>query len=49
MIAFDLSIGYYLTRDHSTALIFLKPTGKGKDMAFVKKLKKEMDSIILHQ
>lgn len=43
----DLSTGYYLTKDHSTALIFLKPTGKGKDMAFVKKLKKEMDSIIL--
>jgi len=43
----DLSSEYYFTKDHSTAIIFVKPTGKGKDMAFVKKLKKEMDSIIL--
>lgn len=42
----DISSGYYFTKDHSTAIIFIKPTGKGKDMAFVKKLKKELDSII---
>lgn len=42
----DISGGYYFTKDHSTAIIFVKPTGKGKDMAFVKKLKKELDSII---
>ena len=42
----DLSMGYYFTKDHSAALLLAKPTGKGRDMAFVKKLKKEMDSII---
>ncbi len=41
----DLSMGYYFTPDYSTALIFAKPKGKSKDMAFVKNLKKELDSI----
>jgi len=42
----DLSSGYYITNDHSLALIFIKPNGKSKDMAFVKKLKGELDTII---
>lgn len=42
----DLSMGYYFTKDHSAALLLAKPIGKGRDMAFVKKLKKELDSII---
>lgn len=42
----DLSMGYYFTKDHSAALLLAKPTGKGRDMAFVKKLKKEMGFII---
>lgn len=41
----DLSMGYYFTPDYSTALIFAKPKGKSKDMAFVKNLKKELDTI----
>lgn len=43
----DLSTGYYFTKDHSMAFIFVKPTGKSRDMAFVKKLKKELDKISL--
>jgi len=43
---FDLSLGYYITKDHSTALIFVKPAGKSKDMAFVSRLKPELDSIV---
>ena len=42
----DLSMGYYFTKDHSAALLLAKPTGEGRDMAFVKKLKKELDIII---
>ncbi|NUO07194.1 MAG: MMPL family transporter [Candidatus Brocadia sp.] len=42
----DLSMGYYFTKDHSAALLLAKPTGKGRDMAFVKELKKELDRII---
>ncbi|MCC6326653.1 MAG: MMPL family transporter [Candidatus Brocadia sp.] len=41
----DLSMGYYFTKDHSAALLLAKPTGKGRDMAFVKELKKELDII----
>ncbi len=43
---FDLSLGYYITKDHSTALIFVKPSGRSKDMAFVKKLRPELDAIV---
>ena len=43
---FDLSLGYYITKDHSTALIFVKPTGGSKDMEFVKKLRPELDAIV---
>ncbi|MGO9614589.1 MAG: efflux RND transporter permease subunit [Dissulfurispiraceae bacterium] len=43
---FDLSFGYYMTKDHSTALIFVKPSGRSKDMAFVKKLRPELDRIV---
>lgn len=43
---FDLSLGYYMTKDHSTALIFVKPSGRSKDMAFVKKLRPELDAIV---
>ncbi len=42
----NISTGYYLTKDHKTAFIFAKPKGKSRDMAFVKKLKLELDSII---
>lgn len=42
----DLSVGYYFTNDHSMAFIFVKPKGKSKDMAFVKKFRKEIDAII---
>ncbi len=41
----DLSTGYYFTKDHSMSLIFVKPRGKSRDMAFVKQLKKELQSI----
>lgn len=44
--SFDFSMGYYFTRDHSAALVFAKPKGKSKDMAFVKKLKKDLDAIV---
>jgi len=43
---FDLSLGYYITRDHSTALIFVKPAGRSRDMAFVGKLRPAIDGII---
>jgi predicted RND superfamily exporter protein len=42
----DLSAGYYFTKDHSMAFIFVKPKGKSRDMAFVKRFKNEMDGII---
>ncbi|MBI5026546.1 MAG: MMPL family transporter [Nitrospirae bacterium] len=42
----DLSAGYYFTKDHSMAFIFVKPKGKSRDMAFVKRFKKEMADII---
>ncbi|MEW6420049.1 MAG: MMPL family transporter [Nitrospirota bacterium] len=41
----DLSSGYYFTKDHSLALIFVKPRGKSRDMAFVKQLNKELQAI----
>ncbi|RJQ51657.1 MAG: hypothetical protein C4526_09430 [Nitrospiraceae bacterium] len=43
--ALDLSTGFYLAKDHSAAFIFAKPKGKSRDMAFVKELKNELDSI----
>jgi predicted RND superfamily exporter protein len=43
---FDLSLGYYITKDRSTALIFVKPTGRSRDMEFVKKLRPELDAIV---
>ncbi len=42
----DLSMGYYMTKDHSTALIFVKPAGGSRDMAFVRKLRPELDEIV---
>jgi predicted RND superfamily exporter protein len=42
----DLSSGYYFTKDHSLALIFVKPRGKSRDMAFVKQLMKELQAIV---
>ncbi|MCF6150911.1 membrane transport protein mmpL8 [Candidatus Kuenenia stuttgartiensis] len=42
----DISTGYYITSDYSTAVIFVKPKGKGRDMAFVGNLKRELDDII---
>ncbi len=42
----DTETGYYFTKDHSMALIFAKPTGKSRDMIFVKRLRKEIDTII---
>ena len=42
----DMSVGYYFTKDHSAAFLFVKPRGKSKDMAFVGKFKQKMDSII---
>jgi uncharacterized protein len=42
----DLSAGYYVTKDHAAALIIAKPKGKSRDVAFVKKLKKELDALI---
>lgn len=44
--SFDLSTGYYITKDRSAAFIFIKPKGKSRDMAFVRDFKREMDSII---
>jgi predicted RND superfamily exporter protein len=41
----DLNSGYYFTKDHSLALIFVKPGGKSRDMAFVKQLNKELQAI----
>ncbi|MBI4684650.1 MAG: MMPL family transporter [Nitrospirae bacterium] len=43
---FDFSSGYYFTKDHSAAFIFVKPKGRSRDMAFVKDFKREMDAII---
>ncbi|MCP5008059.1 MAG: MMPL family transporter [Planctomycetes bacterium] len=43
----DLSSGYYFTKDYSAAFIFAKPGGRSRDMAFVKKLKKFLDSSVL--
>lgn len=42
----EMSTGYYLTKDNKMAFIFVKPKGKSKDMAFIKKLKSETDSIV---
>jgi uncharacterized protein len=42
----DMSAGYYFTKDHSAAFLFVKPRGKSKDMAFVEKFKQDIDSII---
>jgi len=43
---FDLSLGYYITKDHSTALLFIKPAGRSKDMDFVQRLKPELDAAV---
>jgi predicted RND superfamily exporter protein len=45
-LPFDTSMGYYITKDHSAALIFLKPSGGSKDMAFVKKLRPELEAAV---
>jgi predicted RND superfamily exporter protein len=42
----DISMGYYFTKDQSSAIIFFKPKGKSRDMSFVKGFKKEIDSVI---
>ncbi len=42
----DLSTGYYLGRDHTFALIFVSPSGTARDMAFVKSLKKKVESVV---
>jgi predicted RND superfamily exporter protein len=42
---FDLSMGYYITKDHSTALIFVRPAGRSRDMAFVERLTPELEAI----
>jgi len=44
--AFDFNSGYYITSDYSTAVIFAKPKGKGRDMSFVDNLKQELDNIV---
>jgi len=41
----DFSSGYYLSRDHSFALILVTPDGSSRDIGFVKLLKKEVESI----
>ncbi|HMK60007.1 MAG TPA: MMPL family transporter [Dissulfurispiraceae bacterium] len=43
---FDLSLGYYITKDHSTALVFVKPAGRSRDIAFVKNLRPMLDGTI---
>lgn len=45
-ISLDMSTGFYITNDHSLALIFAKPKGKSKDMRFVQELRRELDAII---
>lgn len=42
----DFTAGYYFTKDYSAAFIFAKPKGKSRDMAFVKKLKEGLNTII---
>lgn len=42
----DFTAGYYFTKDYSTAFIFAKPKGKSRDMAFVKKLREGLNTII---
>lgn len=42
----DLSAGYYITNDHSLAFLFVKPKGKSRDMAFVKRLRTDLDARI---
>lgn len=43
---FDLSMGYYITKDHSMALIFVKPAGRSRDMDFVQRLRPELDAAV---
>ena len=41
----DVSSGYYFSKDHSKAFIFVTPDGSGRDFSFVRTLKKEMEHI----
>ncbi|MFQ5560306.1 MAG: RND family transporter, partial [Nitrospinota bacterium] len=38
--------GYYISNDNSTLIMFVKPTGSSRDIAFVSVLKKEIDRIV---
>ncbi|MBF0319146.1 MAG: MMPL family transporter [Nitrospirae bacterium] len=42
----DVSAGFYLSKDHTLALMFVSPRGSSRDMGFVKSLKSEVDSIV---
>lgn len=42
----DFSTGYYISDDHSLALIFVTPNGSSRNITFVKSLQKEIDAII---
>ncbi len=41
----DVSSGYYFSKDHSKAFIFVTPDRSGRDFSFVRGLKKEMERI----
>ncbi|HDY88199.1 MAG TPA: hypothetical protein ENH82_08815 [bacterium] len=41
----DTGSGYYFSKDHTKAFIFVTPDGSGRDFSFVRRLKEEMDSI----
>jgi len=42
----NMQHGYYISSDNSMLLIFVKPTGKSRDIGFVKILKDEIDRIL---
>ncbi len=42
----DLGSGYYLSRDHKRALIFVTPSGSGRDFAYLRDLRKQAEGIV---
>jgi len=41
----DVSSGYYFSKDHTKAFVFVTPDGSARDFSYLKQLKKEMEDI----
>ncbi|MBF0555937.1 MAG: MMPL family transporter, partial [Nitrospirae bacterium] len=42
----DVSSGFYASKDHSIALMFVSPRGSSRDVGFVKSLRREVETIV---